>query len=464
MPRSRCNLSTFAYVMLAAFAVQAFWCSASAFSFRTIYSFCREADCADGGNPRGGLLQDRQGNLYGVTAGGGEGRGGTIFELVRTSKGGWKHKVLYSFCSVGICLDGAQPDAGLIADVSGNLYGTTPSGGKYDQGTVYELVPNAARTRWRLHTLHNFCPGGGATCPDGTFPTAPLAYAGSASGIPYDGVSPFYGTTAFGGTFAWGTVFRLTPPVSGKKVWPLKTLYNFCAQPNCADGAAPETALIVDGSGDLFGTTASGQNSGNNGVAFELVPNAQKTRWTETILRSFCSLGSCADGAFPGSGLVADGSGNFFGLAVGGGSGTPLCYASTLACGVAYKLTPNGSGWQEGVLYNFCSFHDCDDGYNPQGNIVIDPSGNVFGATPYGGGNDVQGTGIGGGTLFKLVASEGYFHFVLYSFCAKANCADGAQPLGNLIQDNSGNIFGMTAAGGASGIDAPGGTVFELTP
>jgi hypothetical protein len=288
---------------------------ASAYSIRTIYSFCRQggSNCTDGGDPRGGLLKDASGNLYGVTVGGGANLGGgTIFELIPARHGVWKHKILHSFCAVAGCPDGANPDSGLIADISGNLYGTTPAGGKYDQGIAYELTPNATRTRWRLKVLHDFCPGGDPHCPDGAFIAAPLTYAGGASGALYDGTSALYGVAAFGGAAGWGIVFRIQP-VTGKKIWSLKTLYNFCAQPSCADGASPLSGLLVDASGNLLGTTTSGQGSGNSGVVFELVPNAKKTKWSETVLHSFCSVGNCLDGAFPSSGIVMDASGDLFG-------------------------------------------------------------------------------------------------------------------------------------------------------
>lgn len=458
MATSRSSLAFF--LSIATTALLAPGSHASAYSIRTIYSFCRQggSNCTDGGGPRGRLLEDASGNLYGVTATGGGGLSGTIFELIPAHHGAWKHKILHSFCVASGCPDGAAPDSGLIADISGNLYGTTPAGGKYDQGIAYELTPNATRTRWRLKVLHDFCPGGDPHCPDGAFTAAPLTYDGAASGALYDGTSALYGVAPFGGASEWGTVFRIQP-VTGKKIWSLRTLYNFCAQPNCADGASPLSGLPVDGSGNLLGTTASGQGSGNSGVVFELVPNAKKTKWSETVLHSFCSVGNCLDGAFPSGGVVMDASGDLFGGTSEGGSGTAKCGGS-FGCGVVYKIVPNGAASQETVLYNFCSFADCADGDGPAGDLLVDASGNLLGATAFGGGNDTERGGAGGGTLF--LSNEG--HTVLYSFCAQSNCADGAQPLGDMIMDGAGNIFGIASVGGAIGLDSPGGTVFELSP
>jgi len=438
---------------------------ASAYSSRTIHSFCRQggSTCTDGVGPRGRLLEDASGNLYGVTAGGGTGLGGgTIFELIPARHGAWKHKILHSFCPGDNCLDGEDPESGLIADIAGNFYGTTSSGGKYGQGVAYKLAPNATRTHWRLSVLHDFCPGGDPHCPDGAFIAAALTYDGAASGALYDGTSTLYGAAAFGGTFGRGTAFRLQP-VSGKKTWSLKTIYSFCAQSNCADGASPTSGLLVDASGNLLGATPSGQGSGNDGVVFKLVPNAKKTKWSETVLHSFCSVGNCLDGAFPSSGVVMDASGNLFGVTSAGGSGAALCDDS-LGCGVAYKLAFDGAAWQETVLYNFCALDDCADGYGPGGDLLVDPSGNLLGTTANGGGNDAEGTGIGGGTVFELDAAHGDAHVILHSFCAEPDCADGAQPLGGVIMDGAGNVFGVTAVGGASGLEGPGGAVFELTP
>ena len=168
--------------------------------------------------------------------------------------------------------------------------------------------------------LHSFCFG----CLDGSAPVA---------GLTMDASGNLYGTTEFGGTHGakgcgvglqcGGVVFELAPPGAGTASWTETVLYDFCANKGCADGASPRAGLLVDASGNLYGTTAAGGNhlgNGNTGgTIFELMPNAGDARWTEAVLHEFCHKGQCTDGANPQAGLIQDASGNLYGTVPNGG-------------------------------------------------------------------------------------------------------------------------------------------------
>jgi uncharacterized repeat protein (TIGR03803 family) len=280
---------------------------------------------------------------------------------------------------------------------------------------------------------------------------AGLTYSGASAGLPYDGTSPLYGTATHGGASDNGVIFELTSPAPGKKKWHMKTIHTFCAggEP-CADGSLPLGSLTIDTSNNLFGTTITGGDH-NGGAVYELSPSPGKTGWTEVVLYSFCSLSQCADGGFPNGVTMA--SDNLFGTTFEGGNQT--CGGG---CGVAFRLSPNGLAWQESVLYTFCALANCADGTNPIGDVLLDPSGNLFGTTAYGGIKDPVDAPTGGGTLFEIGASG---FQVLFSFCTDFCHNDGASPAAGLIMDSSGNLFGTTAN---AGLHNGGGTVFEWSP
>jgi uncharacterized repeat protein (TIGR03803 family) len=217
---------------------------------------------------------------------------GAVFELTpNAAKTAWTETVLYSFCAQGgeSCTDGANPEASLVMDAAGRLYGTTYEGGGADNnsGTVFELTPNAAKTRWTETVLYSFCTQGGESCTDGVLPHA---------GLIMDAAGRLYGTTYEGGAHGAGTVFELTPNAA-KTTWTKTVLYSFGAQ--SGDGAYPEVAgLIMGASGQLYGTTTGGGAHGA-GTVFELTPNAAKTTWTETVLYSFCAQGGGAAPTVP---------------------------------------------------------------------------------------------------------------------------------------------------------------------
>jgi uncharacterized repeat protein (TIGR03803 family) len=261
-----------------------------------LYSF---AGGNDGSTPTAGLIVDQNGNLYGTTSQGGgkkscTGGCGTVFEL---SPGGTE-TVLYRF---GGQADGWAPMGSLVADSSGNLYGTTEYAGNRGQcasngcGTVFKLS-NGVKT-----ILHTFT---GSSASDGANPVANLIFDASGN---------LYGTTTIGGTGTncgtpgCGTVFEIS---SGGAESVLYSFKNY-THVDMYDGATPEGGLLLDGNGNLFGTTAQGGNSSNRGTVFELAPNG-----TETVLFTF--LHGSVTGYTPSGSLIEDVAGNLYGTTSSG--------------------------------------------------------------------------------------------------------------------------------------------------
>ncbi len=445
--------------------------AAAAYSYQVLYSFCSASGCTDGYFPEVGLVRDAAGNLYGTTTFGGNsnsnctpyGTCGTVFELGNTGQ----ETVFYSFCSVvvnGVCTDGYYPDAGLIQDASGNLYGTTYLGGTWS-GTVFELNSSGQET-----VLYSFCPSGGAGCTDAFGPNG---------GLLRDAEGNFYGTTSEGGKGS-GAVFELDS--SGQET----VLYRFCpsGQSGCTDGLSPYAGLIQDTAGNLYGTTEFGGantsvgNGLGGGTVFKLAPPAQQGgAWTETVLYSFCSAANCTDGEYPSAGLIQDAAGNLYGTTFYGGIYPSSSCPSNKwneGCGTAFELAPpaqQGGTWTETILYNFCSVvvnGSCKDGQNPFAGLIQDAEGNFYGTTTGGGGV----VGYPEGTVFELAppAQQGgtWTETILYNLCSVVVnniCTDGAEPFAGLIQDTAGNLYGTTTGGGNSN-SACGtsgcGTVFKL--
>jgi uncharacterized repeat protein (TIGR03803 family) len=382
---------------------------------KVLYNFCAVRGCPDGFNLQAGLVTDAAGNFYGVTESGGANDQGTIFKVTPAGV----ETVLYSFCSQANCADGLEPTQSLAIDSAGNLYGTTFVGGDTSCGfggegcgVVFELASGGA-----FSVLHQFTGGTDGAAPDG--------------GLLVDASGDVYGTTQQGGStscyFATGcgTVFEI--PAGGSET----VLYDFCSQANCTDGSGPSANLIMDQSGNLYGTTGlggtgAGCGGGNGcGTVFELAPGG-----AETVLYNFCSQANCSDGASPYSGVIMDATGNLYGVTHNGnGSG---CSGSG-GCGVVFELAPNGT---ETVLYGFTGG---SDGGNPDSGLVMDGSGNLYGTTPsYG--------ATGHGTAYRV--SPGGAMTVLYGFCQKTKCHDGSAPVdnGSLVISN-GNLYG-TGDGG----------------
>lgn len=282
--------------------------------------------------------------------------------------------------------------------------------------------------------LHTFTHDGAG----GSEPTAALIL---------DQAGNLYGTAEAGGSHQLGTVFKLTPGADGK--WTETVLFNFTG---AETGSTPAAALIFDQAGNLYGTTYNGGLK-NGGTAFELSPGADG-KWTETLLHTFAGG---KDGANPSASLIFDGAGNLYGTTFHGGSST--CSGG---CGTVFELSPtSGRAWKESVLYRFCPEKGCSDGSTPYSAVIFDSAGNLYGTTGYGG-NVKCGAGMGCGVVYELTpnSSASWTESVLYSFCAKDDCRDGAYPLDSLIFDEAGNLYGTAEQGGTVG----GGTVFELSP
>jgi len=303
----------------------------------TLYVFCPHPSelepCMDGNSPMAGLVQGTDGDFYGTTFAGGAGYAGTVFKITPSGT----LTTLYSFCVTfdGECQDGYGPEAALVQATDGNFYGTT-SGGVYEVatpgngGTVFKITPGGTLT-----TLYSFC----FSCTDGSNPTAGLVQGSDGD---------LYGTTLGGGSgsgcenetdglnrvFGCGTVFKIT--LSGA----LTTLYNFCSQPSCADGASPGmamgefvdspgTALVQGSDGNFYGTTTEGGAYGY-GTVFKITPSG--------TLTTLYSLGS-TDGQNP-NGLIQAANGNFYGTTAGNLDllGCPDYYPAN-ACGTIFSLS-----------------------------------------------------------------------------------------------------------------------------
>ena len=303
------------------------------------------------------------------------------------------YTVLYTFTGGK---DGGNSTADLVRDAKGNLYGTTSKGGASNDGTVFKLDTAGKET-----VLYSFKGG-----KDGASPLA---------GLLRDSAGNLYGTTGAGGgtgcknNAGCGTVFKVAKTKE-------TVLYRFTGG---ADGAAPWTGtLLRDASGNLYGTTGAGGAS-NAGTVFKLA-----TTNKETVLYSF-SGGT--DGGLPLAGLVQDTAGNLY---------STTFYGGAHSFGVVFKLDTTD---KETVLLSF----NRADGADSFATVVRDTKGNIYGTTEYGG---TGCKGAGCGTVFKL--STPGKETALYSF---TGCADGGYPIAGLVRDPTGNLYGTTTKGGASG-------------
>ncbi|MGA2601334.1 MAG: choice-of-anchor tandem repeat GloVer-containing protein [Bryobacteraceae bacterium] len=375
----------------------------------TIYSLQN----TNGANPFASLLQANDGNFYGTTYGGGSsvnggsGAGnGVVFQITPSGT----LTVIYTFCSQTNCTDGDLPIGALIQATDGNLYGTTAGGGANNRGTVFKVTLGGSLT-----TLYSFCNQIG--CADGAQP-----YAGLIQGT--DG--NFYGTTKFGGANDWGEVFSIT---SGGT---LNTLYSFCPQSGCLDGARPNAVLLQASDGNLYGTTLEGGAgaSGGDGTVFKIT-----TGGALTTLYSFCIQTNCTDGSSPATGLIQATNGELYGVTQYGGANN--------SNGTAYSITTGGALT---TLYSFCSQNGCTDGQVPIGRLIQATDGNLYGTTEAG--------GIGYGTIYSM--TPGGTLITLYSF---PNEGVGAGPYAGMIQATNGLFYGTTFIGGSAGY----GTVYSFS-
>jgi uncharacterized repeat protein (TIGR03803 family) len=349
---------------------------------------------------------DNSGNLFGTTFTGGTSGDGTVFQMAPDGT----IKVLADFTDGNISIGEVlfDPGAGLVEDSGGNLFGTTFFGGTGGEGAVFEVAKDTGMTT----TL------GSCTDDNGFFPAA---------GLLLDNGNLF-GTAAFGGPVpspgesGYGTVFEV--PASGGTIKALAPFHGY-------DGEHPIGGLVKDSNGDLFGTTLGGGTSGD-GTVFELQPDG-----TLTDLADFHGY----DGANPVSGLVEDSSGNLFGTTARGG---------TAGAGAAFELKKDITGtW---TLTTLVSFDGIDNGFpNAVGGLVEDSNGDLFGTTEGGGTSDE-------GTVYELARDNSSMTGYTFSTLLSFNGDNGAYPDATLVQDSSGNLFGTTSAGGTGN----NGTVFEV--
>ena len=367
--------------------------TASAASYKDVYTFSTSGPYGLYAN----VVQGLDGAYYGTTSYGGTNGSGTVFRLMP----GGAFKVIYSFCKLANCADGAEPSQPLLVGTDGNLYGTTLFGGTGTAqcgsgcGTVFKVTPAGILT-----TLHSFCTV--SPCDDGASPSSGLIEGRSGG---------FYGvTSAAGGSYLQGTVYKITS--SGT----LTTVYAFCIQNGCADGETPRSGLVQGPNGHLYGTTDSGGQYGY-GEIFELSLTGQIL-----VVHSFDKT----DGQGSFSPLLLGANGTFYGSAEYGGS--TMCGANP--CGTLYKMTPTG-GFT--TLVNF----DGTNGSLPVGPLVQGIDGYIYGITN-GGGTNSSGTFFRMGPAGKVAT--------VFNFCT-APCTGGYYPDYGVIQGTNGLFYGIAGSG-----------------
>ena len=372
---------------------------ASAQTFATLHDFD-----STGFDPLSGLVFDTSGNLYGTTNSGGAFGGGTVFELIPNGTG-WTFTTIYTFT---LGTDGGLPQASLAIDSAGNLYGTTTNING-TEGTVFQLSP-AGGGAFTYKLLHAF-----TDSPDGGDPVGNLIL---------DAQGNLYGTTAGGGTSQSGTVYELSPNGSGG--WNESILYSFKGG---TDGAGPQGGLVFDTAGSLYSTTEFGGAS-DQGTVFQLTPTGGGT-WQETILTSLNSR----TGYHPLAGLAIDAKGNLYG--------------TTVSKSTVFELSPLGNGkWAKKVIHTFQGVSG--DGNDPQAPITVGPNGTLYGTTLSGGNQPCEC-----GTVYQLTRSSNgaWTERILHNFTN----LNGDEPRGAVILDAAGNLYGTTKYGN-NGF----GSVFEL--
>ncbi len=334
----------------------------SNWAFKTLYQFQSRAD---GWSPNSPLTLDASGDLYGTTLDGGiEGGGGSVFRLLPTCKDlgchqiVWSKTILYRF---GQC-DGSGTNGGLVFDNAGNLYGTTIQFCDRHTGEAYELSPGQnLNGTWNVTRQYIF-PGS----PDGRWPEGPVTF---------DRAGNLYGSSLGGGNSDLGSVYRLTP---AGNTWSECVLYSFAG---AADGRKPMGNVIFDRAGNLYGVTnGDWQPSG-----VFMLPPSDCSGGTAAPLFDFLS----GEGAHLDSGLVMDGSGNLYGAAPFGGK---------YGYGAVYKLAWTGNSWAFSSLHDFTGG---SDGSTPQGPLVMDASGNLYGSAAAGGDSNCN-SGMGCGTAWMI--------------------------------------------------------------
>ncbi len=372
---------------------------AQAQTFSVFHNF---TGSADGANPLNGLIVDSSGNLYGTASSGGATDNGTVFKIDTAGTA----TILHSFNGGA---DGQNPQSVLLRNSSGDLFGTTLTGGAHGAGTVFMVTPAGKES-----VLYSFT--GGA---DGAAPQA---------GLTRDSAGNLYGTASAGGANANGVVFELVHPKAKGGAWSEQVLCSFGPSP---DGAVPVAGVTFDSAGNLYGT-ASGGGTYGYGAIFELTPSA--SGWSETIIHSFQNAD---DGGVPYATLIYDKAGDFFGAATDGGTG---------GGGTIFKLTPGAGGWTFAVIYS-------NPGWGISGafrHLALDTSGNLYGTTHCDG-------AYSAGSVYELTPANGTWTYTsLYEFTGGT---DGLYSFSNPVL-YQGAIYGTTNEGGSHSM----GVVFKVVP
>jgi uncharacterized repeat protein (TIGR03803 family) len=406
--------------MLGALAV-GLQCAVAPAAETTLYSF---RPGRNGGLPSPSVIVSSAGQVIVTVADGGKFGAGDVFALTPPAPGAthWHRTDLQTFDG----RNGSNPQGGLTEDSAGNFYGAASSGGHFHFGAVFRLTPaGAGAGRHDITSLYAF----GARDKLPARPaTAPLL--GSDGNL--------YGTATEGGMNDGGAIYRLTPPLAGKKAWSLAVLHDFDA---ATDGAPPFSCLTAGPDGSFYGTAGTGGPS-NVGVAYRLdPPQPGETKWTENVLHIF---GDAPDGAYPGGGVTPGPNGELYGVTISGG---------TNHHGSLYELIPpsqQGGAWTVMMLYNFPR----KGGNDPTGNLIMDAQGSLYGTA-------TDNYGRRNGSVFRLSppsqAGSAWQIQTLFTFSTHDG---GRNPAGGVVFDAEGDLYGATSSSGAYGY----GSVFQLTP
>jgi uncharacterized repeat protein (TIGR03803 family) len=420
----------------------------------------------DGNSPIGGLVFDAAGNLYGATFEGGAYQCGTVYQLSPPEQPGdpWTEAVIYTFRCKAFN-DGVYPEGGLVIDAAGNLYGTTGYGGAGNCvlvgalmgcGMVYELSPPAQKGEaWTETILYSFP----TDAKEGYVPWGDLVFdpKGNLYGATYFGGG--YGTSCNPFYQYCGAVFELSPPMQKGGAWTEKVLHGFqgtSAGSVAGDGEYPNGGLIIDNEGNLYGTTyqggtglascSTGDGQTGCGTVFEMSPlKDPEGAWTEKVLYRF----DAEDGANPAAAVVSDQLGNLYGTTYSGGANN--------ACGLVFELRKPHEEFQLWAEAALGSFNCRTNGEYPDGGVAFDGTGALYGTT----------IGSPHGEVFRLAVPSSSSSMtavnVLYEF---EDAPDGGHPDGPLVFDKTGNIYGITQWGGTGqDCDYGGcGTVYEVSP
>jgi uncharacterized repeat protein (TIGR03803 family) len=324
-----------------------------------IHSFGAEPD---GWNPMGGLIEDKNGALYGTTRYGGMSQLGTVFKLVPSAHG-YTEKIIYYFQGAS----GSNPRGSLLADASGSFYGTAEYG-PFGDGVDFKLARSGGG--YSYSAIYVFQGGADEALPVGS--------------LIADSASDLYGTT-YGGEYQYGTVYKLTPGVGG---YSESLILSFEGQ----NGENPLASLAADSSGALYGTTSKG-GTAKKGVVFKLTPEG--STYAESVLHDFTGG---ADGAHPQDDIAVDSGGRVFGTTLIGGAHN---------AGVVFQLTPSHGSYDFRILHNFAG---SPDGANPVAAVIDVGNGVLFGTTTSGG-------SLRNGTVFRLSPNGNlYREKILHNF------------------------------------------------